>query len=386
MSRRIIALATLITALLAFSAIYAADGGGMEVNWKTSWDDAQKAAKENGKLVFVLLTDPSWCRPCRMLESGALKDAEVTSMLNNKYVPLMLKGSKTAPYRSFSQAFGVKGIPSMLILDADKNLVVKRSGYMAAEAMVKFLGAAIELPELEKACEADAENLEAMKKLADCRFDLGQGRESKALYEKLVEKDADNAKGIKVHALYRLAMFDRGSKQYGEARKKLEEVKTLDAENTAGYKLKAAYALGNLELSLGNADAANKQFDEVLELDPEDKEGYKDNIAYTKAMAPAKTKDYKAVAENLEKFVKGYSASDLMPAALLNLANSYYLLKEYEKARPHYEKLVKDYPKTSQAKKAEAIMKRLPAPKDEPEKEDKEEEKKDSEPEKGKWK
>jgi pentatricopeptide repeat protein len=131
----------------------------------------------------------------------------------------------------------------------------------------------------------------------------------------------------------------------------------IDSKNESGHFLEACFQLGLSERR--NPGEMKKYFDKIRKLDPQDKSGYADKMAYAEALAPFYSKDYKTVAANLEKFIKKYSKSALVPKAYFYMANCYLKARDVSKAIEAFEKLVKEYPDTSEAKKAGARLKKL---------------------------
>lgn len=94
-----------------------------------------KAKKEN-KLVF-LDAYANWCGPCRKMDRVVYSDQRVGDVFNAKYVSFKLnvdnkKDSKIA------QRYGVTVLPTLMILDADGNVLKQITGYHSPDEFLQF--------------------------------------------------------------------------------------------------------------------------------------------------------------------------------------------------------------------------------------------------------
>ncbi len=80
------------------------------IQWVTKYDDALSRAKQNGRNIFVVITAPSWCGYCKVLERNVFSKASVARTLNSKFVPLRILDSN--PDRS---RFDFSGYPTMFV-------------------------------------------------------------------------------------------------------------------------------------------------------------------------------------------------------------------------------------------------------------------------------
>ena len=76
----------------------------------------------------VLKFEASWCQPCKML-TKTLSDMDVDSIATIVKVDIDERGD-------LAQEFGVRGVPTMVIVDAD-NKEIKRLVGMHPEAKLK---------------------------------------------------------------------------------------------------------------------------------------------------------------------------------------------------------------------------------------------------------
>ena len=97
---------------------------------------AQEKAKAEGKLIFVDVY-ATWCGPCKYLSRETFPDKEVGEFFNANFVSLKVDGEKgEGPEMMYR--FSLDAYPSLLILDADGNLVKKRAGAMDASSLLQW--------------------------------------------------------------------------------------------------------------------------------------------------------------------------------------------------------------------------------------------------------
>lgn len=109
--------------------------------------EAQEIAKETDKLIFVDVFEIG-CRYCRAMDREVFPDSTVRQVLDANYIPVRLDGNSTemitfndeqVPSRDFAQSKGAYVFPTSLILDAEGNVVKKKTGYMGVDEFRQFL-------------------------------------------------------------------------------------------------------------------------------------------------------------------------------------------------------------------------------------------------------
>ena len=116
-----ILIAVLCAGLLATA--WSAEKKSSSVKWESDVQTAQKTitgAKK--KFIFLFFTAPAWCGPCRKLESGAIASAKFVK-LAQKNAAVKVDFSDRAKVSEQGQKllkdFGVRGFPTMIVLDAN---------------------------------------------------------------------------------------------------------------------------------------------------------------------------------------------------------------------------------------------------------------------------
>ena len=115
-------------------------------------EDAFAKAKQENKIVF-LAWGATWCPPCGMLEQQVFSQtrfAELTKLV----IPLYLDGD-TDPAQKWGDELGVKGYPTMLLLDADKKELWRLSDFVTINEFEMMFTTALStkksLPEILRA-------------------------------------------------------------------------------------------------------------------------------------------------------------------------------------------------------------------------------------------
>mgnify|MGYP000138122269 CR=1 FL=1 len=133
---------------------------GPGVSWVKIGAVEDLVKKKPKKVVVDVYT--SWCGPCKMLDKTTFKDAEVVKLMSDNFYsvkfnaegpdPVKFKGKtytnpKYNPAKTrgrngqhtLTPTFGIRGYPSIIILDEKMNIIDKASGYLRPAQMKAFL-------------------------------------------------------------------------------------------------------------------------------------------------------------------------------------------------------------------------------------------------------
>lgn len=103
---------------------------------EASWSKALAEAKKQNKLIF-LDAYASWCGPCKMLKRNTFPDKEAGEFFNSNFINVaidMEKGDGPA----LAMRYGVNAYPTLIITDADGNIVTYTQGYMKPKQLIDF--------------------------------------------------------------------------------------------------------------------------------------------------------------------------------------------------------------------------------------------------------
>ncbi|BBG66328.1 hypothetical protein NNO_1625 [Hydrogenimonas sp.] len=101
-------------ALLLTTSLFA------EINWQSSYEEAQKKAKELKRPILVLLVSEH-CRWCRKLESETLANPDVENFINRRFVPILVDRERDS-YPDFIKS---KYVPTTFFLTPGGEMLIK---------------------------------------------------------------------------------------------------------------------------------------------------------------------------------------------------------------------------------------------------------------------
>jgi thioredoxin-related protein len=109
--------------------------------------EAQEVAASTNKLIFVDVFEIG-CKYCRAMDREVFPDSTVRQVMDANYIPVRIDGNSTEaiqfngqeiPSKEFAQSKGAYVFPTSLILDADGNVIKKKTGYMGVDEFRQFL-------------------------------------------------------------------------------------------------------------------------------------------------------------------------------------------------------------------------------------------------------
>ncbi len=116
--------------------------------WLTSFAAAQAAARKGNKVIFVNFTGSDWCGWCIRLNKEVLSQKAFLDYAGEKLILLKIDFPRRIPQtkeqrasnRALADKYGIEGYPTILLLDAEGNVLAK-TGYRrgGAGAYVKHL-------------------------------------------------------------------------------------------------------------------------------------------------------------------------------------------------------------------------------------------------------
>lgn len=104
------------------------------IGWRTDFDAALVEARQTKKLVLVDFT-ADWCPPCIAMKHDVWPDDAVERAVAESYVPVLIDTDRDTVV---SARYRVRGIPTVLVVDHDGN-VVRQGSFFTASRMVDFL-------------------------------------------------------------------------------------------------------------------------------------------------------------------------------------------------------------------------------------------------------
>lgn len=116
-------------------------GGGITFK-KMTLDEAKEAARESGKLIFIDAYTV-WCGPCKQMAATTFKEAEVGEFFNENFINIKIEMEKDADGPAVARKYSVRAYPTLLIIDADGNLVKQTIGMQNKSRLMSFAESAL---------------------------------------------------------------------------------------------------------------------------------------------------------------------------------------------------------------------------------------------------
>lgn len=229
--------------------------------WETSFAQALRTARQLGKpvLVYVRLLPSD---PCRRFEEIVLRDRRVVDAAQG-FVPVRLDGERDA---TEVRALDVRGAPTLLMLDAQRQELDRISGWMEAGIIAARLTEAqrgrMTFREARRAASQNPADVRANWQVAQAY--LEQGREDLAVphLRNVVQYDEPNRLGYTDNAMFLLGFALGRQGDYARAARYLSE--TLERWPRLKDRDKALYCLGLCRLALGQKMEAQTVLEQLV--------------------------------------------------------------------------------------------------------------------------
>lgn len=100
------------------------------------WSKALAEAKSQHKLIF-LDAYASWCGPCKLLKRNTFPNKDAGEFFNSNFINVAIDMEK-GDGPSLAMRYGVNAYPTLIITDADGNIVTYTQGYMKPKQLIDF--------------------------------------------------------------------------------------------------------------------------------------------------------------------------------------------------------------------------------------------------------
>jgi len=113
-----------------------------EQMWSTDLPAAQARARAAGKLVFIDFTGSDWCPPCMALHDQVLVQKPFLDYAEKNLELVVIDFPKNKPLdqkvelanRALSEKYNVQSFPTLIVLDANGQVVHRDEGYGGKKA------------------------------------------------------------------------------------------------------------------------------------------------------------------------------------------------------------------------------------------------------------
>lgn len=104
--------------------------------YNVTWKESLIEAKKQNKLIFLDVY-AVWCGPCKKLKKTTFNDAGVGAFFNANFINIAIDG-ETPEGQNLMTKYGVRGFPTLLIIDARGNLIAKITGFQSENRLINF--------------------------------------------------------------------------------------------------------------------------------------------------------------------------------------------------------------------------------------------------------
>lgn len=111
---------------------------GADINWNSSFAEAQVKAKKESKPMLVIITTEQ-CRWCRKLEATTLEDDTIISTINSKFSAVHVTRDKSV----YPKNLTAKMVPMSYFLDPNGKVLYSMPGYWPTEDYQSILNDAL---------------------------------------------------------------------------------------------------------------------------------------------------------------------------------------------------------------------------------------------------
>lgn len=140
--RRTLGWVAVIALILVVAWFVDIRGSGPDAVPWVGYDEAVEAAAEADKPMLLNFT-ADWCGPCQEMKRSVYSQDHVADAITERFVPV--KVDLTSPSEGdveaeLAEAFGIRSIPSLVVLDSRGGFITQDAGYFdGPEAMLAWL-------------------------------------------------------------------------------------------------------------------------------------------------------------------------------------------------------------------------------------------------------
>ncbi len=138
---------TIVVALIVFAFIPKNKTDKTEINSgaiteqgiqfiEADWNKALAEAKKQNKMIF-LDAYASWCGPCKMLKKNTFPNKDAGDFFNKNFINVAIDMEK-GDGPSLGEKFRVTAYPTLIIADAEGNILTYTQGYISPKQLIEF--------------------------------------------------------------------------------------------------------------------------------------------------------------------------------------------------------------------------------------------------------
>jgi thiol:disulfide interchange protein len=116
-------------------------GQNQEISWEENLDSAFDLASTSNKIVMIEFM-AEWCPPCKKMEKETFSNKGVIEK-SNKFIFVKVDVDRhqdiAKEYKRNAKKYGGIGIPNIIFIDKDKNIVHQTVGFLNADQLMKIM-------------------------------------------------------------------------------------------------------------------------------------------------------------------------------------------------------------------------------------------------------
>ncbi|MCR9291911.1 MAG: thioredoxin family protein [bacterium] len=109
-----------------------------EIAWAKDYTSAQQVAQSSGKPLILFFTG-KWCVPCRIMKRTVWANAEVESVVNMGFTPVMIDVGDPSASAELLEQYSVHVTPVTILLDSDGQVLERVQGAMDKQEFLALL-------------------------------------------------------------------------------------------------------------------------------------------------------------------------------------------------------------------------------------------------------
>jgi thiol:disulfide interchange protein len=116
-------------------------GQNQEIIWKENLDSAFNLASLSNKIIMIEFM-AEWCPPCKRMEKETFSNDKIINK-SNEFIFVKVDVDKNQDianeYKRNAKKYGGIGIPNILFIDKDKNIVHQTVGFLNANQLTAVM-------------------------------------------------------------------------------------------------------------------------------------------------------------------------------------------------------------------------------------------------------
>lgn len=108
------------------------------VTWRSDYDAALAEAERRGQPVLLKFT-ADWCPPCQWMNRHVYSERRVARAIERRFMPVEVDLTERGRQeRAFASKWGVRGIPTLIMLDREGESIARRVGRVRQAALMDW--------------------------------------------------------------------------------------------------------------------------------------------------------------------------------------------------------------------------------------------------------